>query len=169
MACSVRTISLRIRRCDRSRCAGGVQRRPASAASASRGGKEAEARCIGAGSVREGPGVTRISAINGPGMCGADYPFRVSTLGVPMAMSFDDLRPPASIPNATRPAPPRWPINQPVEDGGAYEPRGCTAAASRDAPAAGAAARSGIGLSAAPRRADLARSAAGVGAAARGL
>src|SRR5262245_28853346 len=76
--------------------------------------KEAEARCIGSGVVREGPGVTRISAINGPGMCGADYPFRVSTLGVPMAMSFgDDLRPPASIPNAPRPSPPRWPINEP--------------------------------------------------------
>src|SRR5687767_10189761 len=86
--------------------------------------KEAEARCIGAGSVREGPGVTRIGAINGPGMCGADYPFRVSTLGVPMAMSFDDLRPPASIPNATRPVSPRWPVNEPVESGGAYEPRG---------------------------------------------
>jgi hypothetical protein len=86
--------------------------------------KEAEARCIGAGSVREGPGVTRISAINGPGMCGADYPFRVSTLGVPMAMSFDGLRPPASIPNATRPTAPRWPVNEPPENDGAYEPRG---------------------------------------------
>src|SRR5262245_58599712 len=65
--------------------------------------KEAEARCIGSGAVHEGPGVVRISAINGPGMCGADYPFRVSTLGVPAALSFnDDLRPPGSIPNATR-------------------------------------------------------------------
>src|ERR1700754_2198415 len=65
--------------------------------------KEAESRCIGAGSVREGPGVVRITAINGPGMCGADFPFKVSSLGVPMAMSFgDDLRPPGSIPNGTR-------------------------------------------------------------------
>jgi Extensin-like protein C-terminus len=72
--------------------------------------KEAEARCIGAGEVREGPGVTRISAINGPGMCGADFPFRVSSFGVPGALSFGELRPPASIPNAPRAAPPRWPV-----------------------------------------------------------
>jgi Extensin-like protein C-terminus len=86
--------------------------------------KEAEARCIGSGAVREAPGVTRISAINGPGMCGADFPFRVSTLGVPMAMSFGDLRPPGSIPNATRGAsPPRWPINEPADGPGAYDPR----------------------------------------------
>jgi hypothetical protein len=84
--------------------------------------KEAEARCIGTGSVREGPGVTRISAINGPGMCGADYPYRVSTLGVPMAMSFGELRPPASIPNGPRSTPPRWPVNEPVESAPAYEP-----------------------------------------------
>ena len=84
--------------------------------------KEAEARCIGAGSVIEGPGVVRISAINGPGMCGADFPFKVSSLGVPMAMSFgDDLRPPGSIPNGTRAASPRWPVNE-QPGGRAYEP-----------------------------------------------
>ena len=78
--------------------------------------KEAEARCIGSGAVREGPGVVRISAINGPGMCGADFPFHVSSLGVPAALSFgDDLRPPASIPNAPRAAPPRWPIAEPPD------------------------------------------------------
>ena len=87
--------------------------------------KEAEARCIGSGSVREGPGVVRISAINGPGMCGADFPFRVSSLGVPAALSFgDELRPPGSILNAPRATPPRWPINEPQEGAGAYDPRG---------------------------------------------
>jgi hypothetical protein len=87
--------------------------------------KEAEARCIGSGAVREGPGVVRISAISGPGMCGADFPFRVTSLGVPGAMSFgDDLRPPGSIPNAPRAAPPRWPINEQPDGAGAYEPRG---------------------------------------------
>jgi extensin-like protein len=86
--------------------------------------KEAEARCIGSGAVHEGPGVVRISAINGPGMCGADFPFRVSTLGVPMVLSFgNDLRPPGSIPNATRITPPRWPIADPADGAGAYEPR----------------------------------------------
>ncbi len=74
--------------------------------------KEAEARCLGAGEVREGPGVVRISPINGPGMCGADYPFRVSSLGVAGALGFDQaLRPPGAIPNANMSrAPPRWPI-----------------------------------------------------------
>jgi hypothetical protein len=87
--------------------------------------KEAEARCIGSGEVREGPGVTRISAINGPGMCGADYPLRVSSLGVEMALSFgDDLRPPASIPNAPRTTPPRWPIAEPPNGAPVYEPAG---------------------------------------------
>ena len=74
--------------------------------------------------MREGPGVVRISAINGPGMCGADFPFKVSSLGVPMAMSFgDDLRPPGSIPNGTRGAPPRWPVNEQPGGAGGYEPR----------------------------------------------
>ena len=86
--------------------------------------KEAEARCIGSGAVREGPGVVRISAINGPGMCGADFPFRVSSLGVPAMLSFgDELRPPGSIPNAPRAAPPRWPIAAPPDGVGTYEPR----------------------------------------------
>ena len=112
--------------------------------------KEAEARCIGSGTVREGPGVTRISAINGPGMCGADYPFRVSTLGVPMALSFgDDLRPPASIPNATRASPPRWPINEPPDGAPHLRSAHRAAAASRHPAVAGAAAWSGVGLSAA--------------------
>src|SRR5688572_12930687 len=84
--------------------------------------KEAESRCIGAGSVREGPGAVRVTAINGPGMCGADFPFKVSSLGVPMAMSFgDDLRPPGSIPNGTRGAPPRWPVNE--QPGASNAPR----------------------------------------------
>jgi len=86
--------------------------------------KEAESRCIGEGSVREGPGVVRISAINGPGMCGADFPFKVSSLGVPMAMSFgDDLRPPGAIPNGTRGAQPRWPVNDQPGGAGGYESR----------------------------------------------
>jgi Extensin-like protein C-terminus len=87
--------------------------------------KEAEARCIGAGDVREGPGVTRISAISGPGMCGADFPLRVSTLGVPALLSFGELRPPASIPNAPRSAAPsRWPVAEPPDGADVYEPRG---------------------------------------------
>jgi hypothetical protein len=87
--------------------------------------KEAEVRCLSSGAVREGAGVVRIGPISGPGMCGADFPLRVSTLGMPGALSFgDELRPPAAIPNATRAAPPRWPIAERAEDSGAHEPRG---------------------------------------------
>ena len=56
-------------------------------------------------------------------MCGADFPFKVSSLGVPMALSFgDDLRPPGSIPNAPRGTQPRWPVNEPPGGAGATSP-----------------------------------------------
>src|SRR6185312_2845380 len=55
--------------------------------------------------------------IEGPGMCGADFPLKVSALGeaadVPMSYS-DDMRPPAAIPGGS-PDMPRWPGN-----GGGY-------------------------------------------------
>lgn len=85
--------------------------------------KEAEARCLGAGEVREGPSLVRISPINGPGMCGADYPFRVSSLSVAGALGFGEgLRPPGGIPqgantNMSRAAP-RWPTAEPDAPGG---------------------------------------------------
>src|SRR5438874_3406847 len=70
---------------------------------------EAEVQCLESGSVREGTGIVRISPIHGPGMCGADYPLKVSSFGeaAPLAYS-DDLRPPGAIPNNG--AQPRWPI-----------------------------------------------------------
>src|SRR5262245_3965346 len=87
--------------------------------------KEAEARCIGSGVVRGGAGVERVRAINGPGMCGADFPLKVSRLGNPALLSFnDELRPPGSIPNVPRAMPPRWPIAEPSDVPGDYNPRG---------------------------------------------
>jgi len=70
---------------------------------------DAEVQCLESGSVREGAGIVRMSPIHGPGMCGADYPLKVSSFGeaAPLAYS-DDLRPPGTIPN--RSAQPRWPI-----------------------------------------------------------
>src|SRR5690242_17601699 len=75
---------------------------------------EAEAACLNAGAVREGPGKVRITAISGPGACGADYPLKVSSLGdsaAPIAYS-DEPRPPSNIPTASIPngsMPQRWP------------------------------------------------------------
>jgi hypothetical protein len=74
---------------------------------------DAEVECISSGAVKEGPGKVRISPIEGPGICGADFPFKVSSLGDSAPLSYDDLRPPAAIPNASAQMPSRWPITQP--------------------------------------------------------
>lgn len=78
---------------------------------------EAEAACLKSGAVKIGPDVVQMKAIEGPGMCGADFPLRVSALGesalegTPMSYG-DDLRPPEGIPNAS-PGQPRWPPTEP--------------------------------------------------------
>jgi hypothetical protein len=55
--------------------------------------REAELACIQSGAVREGPSVTFVKAINGPGLCGADYPMRVAALGDPALLGFADDAP----------------------------------------------------------------------------
>jgi Extensin-like protein C-terminus len=74
---------------------------------------DAEVECLNSGAVKEGPGKVRISPIEGPGICGADFPFKVSSLGDSAPLSYDDPRPPAAVPNASGQMPPRWPITQP--------------------------------------------------------
>ncbi len=72
---------------------------------------EAEVTCLKSGEVKLGAGVVQISPIEGPGICGADFPLKVSMLGEGTAMGYaDDPRPPAGIPNAS-PAQPPWPPN----------------------------------------------------------
>ena len=72
---------------------------------------EAEVNCLKSGEVKLGAGVVQIEPIEGPGMCGADLPLKVSTLGeanaVPMAYG-DDMRPPGAIPGNTNM--PNWPV-----------------------------------------------------------
>jgi hypothetical protein len=69
---------------------------------------EAEVQCLESGAVREGAGIVRIKAIHGPGMCGADFPLKVSILGEGGPLGYtDDLRPPGSIPTGSGPS--RWP------------------------------------------------------------
>ncbi len=62
--------------------------------------REAEVSCLRSGAVKEGPSVTIIKAIEGPGVCGADYPLRVAALGEPAVTGFaeEPMRPPATIP-----------------------------------------------------------------------
>jgi Extensin-like protein C-terminus len=74
---------------------------------------QAEVECMRSGSVKLGAGVVQIDPIEGPGMCGADFPLKVSALGEssPLIGYADDPRPPGSIPNTVQM--PRWPINEP--------------------------------------------------------
>jgi hypothetical protein len=71
---------------------------------------EAEVACLKSGAVKESPELVRIDPISGPGMCGAEFPLKVSALGeAPASFGFaDDLRPPGTIGNQ-----PRWPISPP--------------------------------------------------------
>ena len=91
--------------------------------------KDAEVACLNSGTVKEGTGVVRISPIDGPGMCGADFPLKVAALGESAAMGYgEELRPPGSIPGAnpgaSRPAAePRWPIQQQPYNAPVAQPR----------------------------------------------
>jgi hypothetical protein len=74
---------------------------------------EAEVNCLKSGEVKLGAGAVQIEPIEGPGMCGADFPLKVSALGVPDAtpMSYgEDVRPPAAIPGGSSNMP-NWPVN----------------------------------------------------------
>src|SRR6478736_3836037 len=65
---------------------------------------EAEAQCMKSGAVKESVAVVRIAPIEGPGMCGAEFPLKVAALGEGTAMSYgDELRPPGSIPDGQMP------------------------------------------------------------------
>src|SRR6266705_2978058 len=75
---------------------------------------EAEAECIKSGSVKEGPAIVQMRPIQGPGMCGADFPLKVSALGDSPPLAFaDDPRPPGMIPQSSIPQSWRAP---PAED-----------------------------------------------------
>jgi hypothetical protein len=69
--------------------------------------REAEASCLQSGAVKEGPSVTLIKAIEGPGACGIDHPLRVAALGESALVSFAEepttarSRPAAVTPAAT--------------------------------------------------------------------
>jgi Extensin-like protein C-terminus len=78
--------------------------------------REAEVACLQSGAVKESPYVAIVSAIDGPGVCGADYPLRVSGLGEPAVPGFAEEvpRPPGGIQGSPPPSypsaapPPRY-------------------------------------------------------------
>src|SRR6516162_408168 len=61
--------------------------------------REAEVACLQSGVVEESPSVTLMRAIDGPGVCGADYPIRVAAFGEPAVVGFADevVRPPGTV------------------------------------------------------------------------
>jgi hypothetical protein len=75
---------------------------------------EAEVACLSSGGVKDGPERVQITAISGPGICGIDFPLRVSALGVSGPLGYDDeaLRPPGAIPQGSLPS--HWPVAQPA-------------------------------------------------------
>jgi len=77
--------------------------------------RQAEAACLKSGAVKETPALVRIEPIDGPGICGADYPLKVAAFGGATALGFaNDPVPPAPIPGGRSIArEPRWPIVQP--------------------------------------------------------
>src|ERR1700682_6211027 len=74
---------------------------------------DAEIACLNSGAVKESPARVRISAISGPGACGADYPMRVSALGESGPLGYNDEAPvpPGAIPSTSMPQ--HWPVKQP--------------------------------------------------------
>ena len=77
---------------------------------------DAEVTCLNSGAVKETPQRVRISSIDGPGICGMDFPIRVSELGDSAPLGYDDepIRPPADIPRAAMPqGMPSWPGARP--------------------------------------------------------
>src|ERR1700739_4259911 len=68
---------------------------------------DAEVACLKSGAVKQGSGIAELRPIQGPGMCGADFPLRVTILGEGGPLGFaDDPRPPGTVPNFPQYPPP---------------------------------------------------------------
>jgi len=67
---------------------------------------DAELACLNSGAVPDSPGRVRISAINGPGICGIDFPIKVTELGESRPLGYTDepLRPPGAVPDGAMPS-----------------------------------------------------------------
>jgi hypothetical protein len=72
---------------------------------------QAESQCMQSGAVKLGGGIVQAKPIEGPGMCGADFPLKVAALGESSSrMSYSDVpRPPGGVGNGSQP---NWPPSQ---------------------------------------------------------
>jgi hypothetical protein len=81
--------------------------------------REAEVACLKSGVLKENPAAVRIEPIEGPGICGADFPLKVAALGNGSSlMSFaDDPTPPGLIPRGRSVrSEPQWPVSEPPRE-----------------------------------------------------
>src|SRR5262249_17282572 len=83
--------------------------------------RRAEEACLKSGGVKQGPAVVLIEPINGPGVCGADFPLKVGELGEDAPLSYADeaIRPPSDVPQAGQgyprsPGPQAYPSDAPA-------------------------------------------------------
>jgi hypothetical protein len=61
--------------------------------------REAEEQCLKSGAVKEGSAVALLQPIQGPGICGADYPLKVAAFGDGAPLGYaDEVRPPGLVP-----------------------------------------------------------------------
>jgi hypothetical protein len=113
---------------------------------------DAEVACLKSGAVKQGAGIAELRPIQGPGMCGADFPLRVTLLGEGGPLGFaDDPRPPGAIPRIPDypPAPPgaappypatSYPATSypaPTYRAPSYQPAGAPLTITPEAPVAG--------------------------------
>ena len=65
---------------------------------------DAEVACLKSGQVKENAALARIQPISGPGVCGADFPYKVAAIGDGAPIGFAaEMRPPGAIPGARQP------------------------------------------------------------------
>ena len=75
--------------------------------------REAEIQCLKSGAVKEGKTIVRVKPIEGPGVCGADFPLKVAAIGGTSALGYtDDLRPPGGVPRGASSSQPPWPAER---------------------------------------------------------
>lgn len=72
---------------------------------------EAEVACLKSGAVKSNVLVTPVKAIEGPGICGAEYPLKVAGVGTSSPLGYsDELRPPGAVLRGFPIAEPRRPL-----------------------------------------------------------
>ena len=83
---------------------------------------EAEVQCLKSGAVKEGPALVRVSPIEGPGICGADFPLKVAALGESSSPGLRGRNSPAGAIPGGGASQPRWPVSQLPPASDAYVP-----------------------------------------------